>query len=85
MIVVIDGVLAAVKMVQPEKNQEFKAHQLLSITQVIDGKVEVVYVKDEDLAGKHPEGKSVRCKAIANHWMNGNRGGLSLKFQGYEV
>jgi hypothetical protein len=79
MFTIIPGMLAAVKIKSPEQGQEFQAHQLLSITQINDGELEVVKIKDMDLSRKHQEGIQVHASCNVNYWQNGNRGGMSVK------
>lgn len=73
------GFLAAVQKKYPEKGQNFDPHQILSVTQIEDEKLDVHYIKDMDINRKHTENQHVRCDLKVTHWQMGTRGGLSVK------
>lgn len=80
MIAIIEGMLAGVKLNEPMRGQDFKANQTLGIVQVgLEGDVETVPVKDEDLSRKYEVNKPIKCRAKVIHWQNGNRAGISCK------
>ena len=78
MIGIIEGTLVAIKLRQPEGNQEFKPHQLLNVMQVHEGDADIVKIKDLDLARKHKANESVRLLCRINHWSNNNASGQAI-------
>jgi hypothetical protein len=79
MLATINGHLAAVTTKTPDQGQNFAAHQLLSVTQIQGGELQVIKIKDMDLTRKHEEGKHIQADCQVSSWQMGNRGGMSIK------
>ena len=78
MIGIIEGTLVAAKEKSPEKGQEFKPHQMLSIMQVHEGDAEIVKIKDFELRRQHKTNAPVKLRCRINHWSNSNMSGQAV-------
>lgn len=80
---IVPGTLAHIEEIHPdkEKKQDFAPHNMLSISQINRGKMEAVYIKDEELTRVYPKiGTPVQVATNMTHWQRGGNSGDSFRF-----
>lgn len=80
MIAIIQGTIVAVSQKNPDRGQSFIPNLSVSLLQTkLDGDVDLIKLKDENLSRKYTIGEQVSLEAQLFAWQQGDRSGLSVK------